>query len=52
MLSVIYSENIYILSILDLIQFSRDTLMNKAKIVPAFTELTACGCRQIIKMGT
>lgn len=52
MISVIYSELIYILSILDLIQFSRDTATNKAKIATTFTELTACGWRQIIKMGS
>lgn len=45
MFSEIYSENIYMLSLLDLIHFSRDTAMNKAKIVPAFRELTAYGWR-------
>lgn len=50
MISVIYSEHVYILSILDLIQFSRDTAINKVKIVLISTEMTACGWR--IKTGT
>lgn len=52
LVAVIYSECIYNLSLLDLIQFSKATAKNKAKIVPIFTELTACGWRQIMKMGT
>lgn len=46
MISVVHSKRLYssyILGILDLSQFSRDTAMNKVNIVPALTELTSCG---------
>ena len=46
MISVIHSKHLYssyILGILDLSQFSRDTAMNKVNTVPALTELTSCG---------
>lgn len=46
MISVIHSKRLYssyILGILNLSQFSRDTAMNRVNIVPALTELTSCG---------